>query len=210
MEQPRLRGVLHLVTAPLAVTGGVVLVALAGTLQGRVSLAVFTLTSTLLFSASAIYHMGRWSPRTKQLLRRLDHSNIFLIIAGTYTPLSIMLLRPDDARRLLAFVWIGALCGVAMHNFWASAPRGAYVPIYIALGWAAVAYLPQFAAANGLVLGLVVAGGILYTAGGLVYAFKWPKLSPTWFGFHELFHAFTVLAFAAHFAAIAVTLAQIN
>ena len=210
METPRLRGVLHLITAPIAIVGGLVLVALAGTVSGRISLAVFTVTSALLFSGSAIYHIGNWSPRTKQMLRRLDHSNIFLIIAGTYTPLSIMLLNADDARRLLAFVWTGALLGVGIHNFWASAPRGIYVPIYIALGWAAVAYLPQFATASAVVLGLLIAGGVLYTLGALVYAFKWPSLSPTWFGFHELFHAFTVLAFAAHFTAISVTLAQVS
>lgn len=210
METPRLRGVLHLITAPIAIVGGLVLVALAGTVSGRISLAVFTVTSALLFSGSAVYHIGNWSPRTKQMLRRLDHSNIFLIIAGTYTPLSIMILNDDDARRLLAFVWAGALLGVGIHNFWASAPRGIYVPIYIALGWAAVAYLPQFAAASIVVLGLLIAGGVLYTLGALVYAFKWPSLSPTWFGFHELFHAFTVLAFAAHFTAISVTLAQVR
>lgn len=210
METPRLRGVLHLITAPIAVVGGLVLVALAGTLSGRISLAVFTVTSALLFSGSAVYHVGKWSPRTKEVLRRLDHSNIFLIIAGTYSPLSIMLLDIDDARRLLLFVWTGALLGVAIHNFWSAAPRYVYVPIYIALGWAAVAYLPQFAAASKLVLGLIIAGGVLYTLGALVYAFKWPKLSPKWFGFHELFHAFTVLAFAAHFTAISVTLARLS
>lgn len=208
METPRLRGVLHLVTAPIAVVGGLILVVLGGSVAGRISLAVFTLTSALLFSGSALYHRGHWSPRTKELLRRLDHSNIFLIIAGTYTPLSLMLLDLDDAKRLLAFVWAGALLGVAIHNFWATAPRYVYVPIYVALGWAALAYLPQFAAANTVVLAFIVAGGVLYTLGALVYAFKWPRLSPTWFGFHELFHAFTVLAFAAHFAAISVTLAQ--
>lgn len=210
MEIPRLRGVLHLVTAPVAAIGGLVLVVLAGTVSGRISLAVFTVTSALLFSGSALYHRGRWSPRTKEVLRRLDHSNIFLIIAGTYTPLSLMLLDVDDARRLLIFVWAGALLGVAMHNFWPTAPRAAYVPIYIALGWAAVAYLPQFATASRIVLALLITGGVLYTLGALVYAFKWPRLSPAWFGFHELFHAFTVLAFAAHFAAISVTLAQVG
>ena len=210
METPRLRGVLHLITAPIAVLGGLVLVVLGGTVTGRISLAVFTITSALLFSGSALYHRGRWSPRTKELLRRLDHSNIFLIIAGTYTPLSLMLLSTEDARSLLGFVWVGALLGVAIHNFWATAPRYVYVPIYIALGWAAVAYLPQFAAASKLVLGFIIAGGVLYTLGALVYAFKWPRLSPNWFGFHELFHAFTVLAFAAHFTAISVTLAQMR
>lgn len=207
---PRLRGVLHLVTAPVALLGGLTLVVLAGTVAGRVSLAIFMLTSALLFTTSAVYHVGRWLPRTKQLLRRVDHSNIFLIIAGTYTPLTIMLLDTGDARALLILIWTGALLGVAVHNFWSAAPRYVYVPIYIALGWAAVLYLPQFAVAGPLVLSLIVAGGVLYTLGAVVYALKWPKLSPTWFGYHELFHAFTVLAFAAHFTAIAVTLVRIG
>ena len=207
---PRLRGILHLVTAPVAFVGGLTLVVLAGTLAGRISLAIFMLTSALLFTTSAVYHVGRWLPRTKEILRRLDHSNIFLIIAGTYTPLTIMLLDTGSARTLLMLVWAGALAGVAVHNFWSSAPRYIYVPIYIALGWAAVLYLPEFANAGPLVLGLIVTGGVLYTVGAVVYAAKWPRLSPTWFGFHELFHAFTVLAFAAHFTAIAVTLGRIG
>ena len=206
---PRLRGVLHLVTTPVAILGGLTLVVLAGTLAGRVSLAIFMLTSALLFGTSAGYHVGRWLPRTKAILRRIDHSNIFLIIAGTYTPLTIMLLEPTDARVLLTLVWTGALLGVAVHNFWAAAPRAVYVPIYIALGWAALLYLPKFAAAGTLILSLIVIGGVLYTVGGIVYALKRPRLSPTWFGFHELFHAFTVLAFAAHFTAISVTMATV-
>lgn len=211
MEQlPRLRGILHLVTAPVAALGGLTLVVLAGTLAGRVSLAIFMCTSALLFTTSAIYHRGRWLPRTEQLLRRLDHSNIFLIIAGTYTPLTVMLLERDNARVLLTIIWIGALGGVAVHNFWPAAPRYVYVPIYVALGWAAVLYLPEFATAGPWILGLVVTGGVLYTLGALVYAIKRPRLNPAWFGFHELFHALTVLAFAAHFTAIALTLAQVR
>ena len=211
MEQlPRLRGILHLVTAPVAALGGLTLVVLAGTLAGRVSLAIFMCTSALLFTTSAIYHRGRWLPRTEQLLRRLDHSNIFLIIAGTYTPLTVMLLERDNARVLLTIIWIGALGGVAVHNFWPAAPRYVYVPIYVALGWAALLYLPEFTTAGPWILGLVVTGGVLYTLGALVYAIKRPRLNPAWFGFHELFHALTVLAFAAHFTAIALTLAQVR
>ena len=206
--EPRLRGIIHLVTAPVATLGGLTLVVLAGTLAGRVSLAIFMLTSALLFTTSAIYHRGRWVPRTKLLLRRLDHSNIFLIIAGTYTPLTVMLLEARDARMLLTLIWIGALGGVAVHNFWPTAPRFVYVPIYVALGWAALLYLPQFAAAGPLILGLVVAGGVLYTLGAVVYAIKRPQLNPEWFGFHELFHTLTVLAFTAHFIAIAFTMAR--
>jgi hemolysin III len=139
------------------------------------------------------------------MLRRADHSNIFLIIAGTYTPLSLLLLPPDDARVLLAVVWSGAIAGVLIRNFWLTAPRWIYVPIYVALGWAAVFYIPQFAQAGWLILGLIVAGGVLYTVGAVVYALKWPQISEKWFGFHEMFHSFTIAAFAAHFGAITLT-----
>jgi len=204
---PRLRGVLHLITAPIALLGGLSLVVAAGTLAGRISVAIFMLTSAALFTTSAVYHVGRWLPPVKAALRRADHSNIFLIIAGTYTPLSILLLTPGDAKTLLVVVWTGALIGVALRNLWLSAPRWLYVPIYIALGWAAVFYLPEFSTAGPVILGLIMAGGVLYTVGALVYALKWPQISERWFGFHELFHSFTIAAFLAHFAAVAITVA---
>jgi len=141
-------------------------------------------------------------------LRRADHSNIFLIIAGTYTPLSVMILSHHDATVLLVIVWSGALTGVVLRNAWLGAPRWLYVPIYIALGWAAIFYLPQFATAGTVTLALIIAGGVLYTVGALVYALKWPRLSERWFGFHELFHSFTIAAFLTHFAAVAITVAH--
>ena len=204
---PRLRGVLHLITAPIALLGGLTLVVLAGTLAGRISVAIFTLTSAGLFTTSAVYHVGKWLPPVKAALRRADHSNIFLIIAGTYTPLSILLLNAHDAKVLLIVVWTGAFIGVLLRNLWLGAPRWLYVPIYIALGWAAVFYVPQFAEAGTVILTLIILGGVLYTVGALVYALKWPKLSERWFGFHELFHSFTIAAFLAHFAAVAITVA---
>lgn len=202
---PRLRGVQHLVAAPLAVVGGLVLLLLAESTSARIAVAVFMVASTALFATSAVYHMGRWVPATKAMLRRADHSNIFLIIAATYTPLSLLLLPPRDAITLLAVVWTGAIAGVLIRNFWLTAPRWVYVPIYLALGWAAVFYIPGFASAGPWILGLIVAGGVLYTVGALVYALKWPQISHTWFGFHEMFHSFTIAAFGSHFAAIALT-----
>jgi hemolysin III len=203
-EVPRLRGVLHLVAAPLALIGGIVLIFMTDSPSARIAAAIFMFTSVVLFATSAVYHMGRWVPRTKALLRRADHSNIFLIIAGTYTPLSLLLLPPESARTLLIVVWSGAIAGVLIRNFWLTAPRWIYVPIYVALGWAAIFYVPQFAAAGWLILGLIVAGGVLYTIGAAVYALKWPQISVNWFGFHEMFHSFTIAAFAAHFAAVAL------
>lgn len=208
VQVPRLRGRLHLVTAPIALIGGLVLVLLAQSPSARIAVAVFMVTSAVLFSTSATYHIGRWMPKTKAMLRRADHSNIFLIIAGTYTPLSLLLLPADDARMLLTVVWTGAIAGVLIRNFWLTAPRWIYVPIYVALGWAAVFYVPEFAASGALILGLIVTGGVLYTVGAAIYALKWPQISEKWFGFHEMFHSFTIAAFAAHFGA--VTLAVVT
>lgn len=206
--KPRLRGVLHAVAAPLALIGGIVLVVMASSPVARLGAALFAITSVILFATSATYHLGSWLPGTKALLRRLDHTNIFLIIAGTYTPLSLLLLSRNQATVLLTVVWTGAIAGVVIRNFWLSAPRWVYVPIYVALGWAALFYLPAFAAAGWLILGLIVAGGVLYTLGAAVYASKWPRLNAQWFGFHEVFHSFTLAAFVAHFSAIAVTLVR--
>lgn len=197
--KPKLRGWLHAGTFPLSVAAGIVLVALSPTDRARVSTAVFAVSAALLFGVSAVYHRGHWSPRATVLLQRFDHANIFLIIAGTYTPFTVLLLPPGPAHTLLWIVWSGAVAGVAFRVFWVGAPRWLYVPVYVALGWVAVVYLPQFLHHGGpAVLTLVVVGGVLYTLGGLVYGIKRPDPSPRWFGFHEVFHALTVAAFATH------------
>ncbi|WP_432546788.1 PAQR family membrane homeostasis protein TrhA [Kineococcus sp. SYSU DK004] len=203
--KPRLRGWLHAGTFPAALVAGAVLVALAPTAATRAAAAVFAVTAALLFGTSALYHRGSWTPRASAVLRRLDHSNIFLIIAGTYTPLAVATLEADRARTLLVLVWAGALAGVAFRVLWVGAPRWLYTPVYVALGWVAVGYLGDFARGGGTAVAvLVVVGGLLYTLGALAYATKRPDPSPRWFGFHEVFHAFTVVAFAAHYAAIAL------
>ncbi|WP_432497945.1 PAQR family membrane homeostasis protein TrhA [Kineococcus gypseus] len=207
--KPRLRGWLHAGTSPAALAAGAVLVALAPTAASRTAAAVFAATSVLLFGTSAVYHRGTWSPRAGAVLRRLDHSNIFLIIAGTYTPLAVTTLPADDARSLLTLVWAGALAGTAFRVSWVGAPRWLYTPVYVALGWVAVGYLGAFARGGGwAVATLVVAGGLAYSAGALVYGLKRPNPSPRWFGFHEVFHACTVVGFAAHFVAIAIATLQ--
>jgi hemolysin III len=202
--KPHLRGWLHLGTFPLAVVAGALLTVLAPAGQPRAAVAVFGLSAALLFGVSALYHRGHWGPRSAAVLKRLDHANIFLIIAGTYTPFTVVLLPPGPARTLLWIVWSGALAGVAFRVLWVGAPRWLYVPVYVALGWVAVAYLPEFADAGAAVLALVVAGGLLYTAGGVVYGLRRPDPSPRWFGFHEVFHALTVVAFGAHCAGLAL------
>jgi len=201
--KPKLRGWLHLATFPLVVAAGIVLIALAPTTAGRVTASVFTVSAALLFGTSALYHRGNWSPRTAILLKRMDHSNIFLIIAGSYTPFAALLLPPGKARTLLLVVWCGAVLGVLFRVFWVGAPRWLYTPVYIALGWVAVFYLPAFLHSGGVALiVLIIVGGALYTVGGVIYGIKRPNPSPRWFGFHEIFHACTVAAFIVHYIAV--------
>ena len=201
--KPKLRGWLHAGTFPLVVAAGIVLVALAPDRAARISSAIFMVTAALLFGTSALYHRGTWSPRTNVLLKRFDHSNIFLIIAGSYTPFAALLLPSDRARTLLWIVWAGAIAGVCFRVIWVGAPRWLYTPVYIALGWVAVIYLPDFyRSGGGALLTLIIVGGGLYTAGAVIYALKRPDPSPRWFGFHEIFHACTVAAFAVHYIAV--------
>lgn len=202
---PKLRGWLHLVTFPLSVAAGIVLVALAHPGLPRWGAAVFAVSASLLFGISALYHRGRWGPRGDAVLRRLDHSNIFLLIAGTYTPFAIMLLDDVNATILLSLVWGGALLGIAFRVFWIGAPRWLYLPVYIALGWAAVFWFGDLAAAAGpAVLTLIIVGGALYSVGGLVYGLKRPNPLPRYFGFHEVFHGLTIAAFAAHYVGVSM------
>lgn len=203
--KPRLRGWIHAGMAPLVLAAGIVLVALSPTSTTRVANVVFWLSALMLFGTSAVYHRGRWSPRVAGVLRRLDHTNIFLIIAGTYTPLSVILLDAPTERTLLIIVWSGALVGLLMRVFWLNAPRWLYTPIYVALGWVAVWFLPDFADAGGpAIVWLVIAGGIAYTLGALVYGLKRPNPSPQWFGFHEIFHTLTVVGYTCHYIAVSI------
>ena len=209
--KPLLRGWIHTVMAPLAAILGVVLLVLAPTTSSRVSVAVFALTTVILFATSAVYHRGTWSARRFAALRRMDHSNIFLVIAGTYTPLAVILLPARTATILLAVVWAGALAGIATRVFWLNAPRWFYVPIYVALGWVAVWFLPAFWSASGpAVVWLVIAGGLGYTLGALAYGFKWPDPSPRYFGYHEIFHVGTVIGYTSHAIAIALAIASLS
>ncbi len=205
--KPKLRGWIHAGMAPLSLAAGIVLVALAPTTPGRVSGAVFGLSAILLFGTSAVYHRGHWSPRVAGVLRRMDHTNIFLIIAGTYTPLSVMLLDWPTNRNLLVIVWSGAIAGLLARVFWLGAPRWVYTPIYVALGWVAVWFLPEFARSGGAaVLWLVIAGGVAYTVGAVVYGTKRPNPSPRWFGFHEIFHSLTVVGYVCHYIAASIAI----
>src|SRR3954451_4500292 len=210
--KPRLRGWLHLATAPLTLAAGIVLISLSPDTTTKIGSAVFAASALVLFTVSAIYHTGTWSPRVWAFLRRFDHANIFLLIAGSYTPFSLLLLHGTAQVALLTTVWTGAVLGVAFRIFWTDAPRWLYVPIYIALGWAAIFFIPAFfegATALGLGIGIAVfvmifTGGALYTCGGVVYGLRRPNPSPRWFGFHEVFHSFTILAFVSHYVGVSL------
>src|SRR4051812_17459868 len=201
--KPRLRGRLHAVVAPLAFLAGVVQVAFAPSTAAKLTSVVFCFGSVLLFSVSAAYHTRTWPERIRVRLKRWDHANIFVLIACSYTPFAVLMLPGAAARDLLLVVWAGALLGAVFQVFWVHAPRWLYVPIYVGLGWAAVFWAGDFAAAGRpVVLLLVVLGGVFYTLGALVYGLKRPNPAPHWFGFHEIFHTMTIAAFVAHYLGV--------
>jgi hemolysin III len=200
--KPTWRGWLHAGIFPISIVAGIVLVVLAQGPAAKWSSTVFVLTSMLLFGNSALYHRFSWRPSVKLLLKRIDHANIFLLIAGTYTPLAVLALPPAQGNLLLVLVWGGALLGIGFRVFWINAPRWLYVPLYLALGWGAVAYLGDIARGNLATMVLVATGGLFYTVGAIMYAMKRPNPWPGRFGFHELFHLCTVLAFLCHWTGI--------
>ena len=203
--KPHLRGWMHAASAPLTLAAGVVLVVLSPTATSRIGSAVFATSALVLFTVSGIYHRGTWSPRAWRFLRRFDHANIFLLIAGSYTPFTLLLLDGTERVVLLSVAWTGAVLGVLFRVFWNDAPRWLYVPVYMALGWAALFYFGDFVQnASTAVVVLMAAGGVLYTAGGIVYGFQRPNPSPRWFGFHEVFHTLTIVAFATHYIGVSL------
>jgi hemolysin III len=209
--KPSWRGWIHTGVLPLAVLGGIILVVIADGLVAKVAASVFFAGSVLLFGTSAIYHRFDWGPRAKLTLKRIDHANIFLLIAGSYTPITLLALPQDKALILIVAIWSTALLGIGFRVFWISAPRWLYVLIYIAMGWAAVIYLPELLEANLAMMILIIVGGLFYTLGAVFYALKRPNPVPGHFGFHEIFHSFTVLAFLCHWTAVLlITLAPIS
>jgi hemolysin III len=204
--KPRLRGWLHAYAAVISIVSGATLVAVAAATHGSragTTTAVYAATVTLLFGTSALYHRLNWGPRAHALMRRLDHSMIFVFIAGTYTPIATLTLDRDDAIVVLTVVWTGALIGVLLQTAWPTAPRWLSVPCYIALGWVAVFVMPQVLHSAGVAaLTLIVLGGAIYTVGGIVYGLKRPNPIPGVFGFHEVFHLCTLVAAICHYVAI--------
>ena len=166
-------------------------------------MAIYAAAVPGLFGASALYHRVTWSPPVRRWMRRLDHSMIFVLIAGTYTPFALLVLQGTLATVVLAVVWGGALGGVVLKLVWIDAPKWLVAGVYVALGWVAVAAMPQlFDRAGVTATSLLLGGGLLYTAGALVYATQRPDPVPTVFGYHEVFHALVIAAALAHYVAV--------
>lgn len=208
-HKPRLRGVLHqwafLASLPL----GLALVAVAGSPRARIAVALYAVSVAALFGTSALYHRVEWrSLKARAWMRRLDHSMIFVLIAGTYTPFALLVLRGAFALAILVAVWAGALIGVLLSLVWTNAPAWLRAANCVALGWVAVVALPQLATGLGVRgVTLVALGGLLYTLGAIVYAAKRPDPRPLVFGYHEVFHALVVIAAALQYSVIALWVA---
>ena len=204
-QKPRLRGLIHAAAFVAAVPLGLALVFEPDTSRGRLAAVVFAATIAAMFGASALYHTPNWSERPRRWLRRVDHAGIYGLIAGTYTCFGLLVLEGSWRPLVLGIVWIGALVAIVFKFAWLDAPKWISVAIGIALGWVGVIVFPQLLHAIGLggVL-LVLAGGLFYTLGALVYALRRPDPHPAVFGFHELFHVFVIAAVACQYAAVAV------
>jgi hemolysin III len=203
--KPRLRGVFHQYAFFVSLGSGALLVLLAATTRASVAAAVYAGSVSALFGVSALYHRVTWTGPARRRMRRLDHAMIFLLIAGTYTPVGLLVLKGALASVVLAVVWGGALAGIVLELAWARAPRWLGGAVYLALGWVAVVAMPQLFARLGVAGGLlIVAGGLVYSAGALVYARRRPDPVPAVFGYHEVFHLLVIVGVAAHFLAISL------
>jgi hemolysin III len=205
LGKPRLRGVSHQWAFYVSLALGAALAAAAEAGQPRLAAAVYAVSVAALFGTSALYHRITWASRAaRRWMKRLDHSMIFFLIAGTYTPFALLVLDGALATVILVVVWSGALAGILMKLVWIDAPKALVAILYLALGWVAVAAFPTLLDELGITgMALVAVGGLLYTAGALVYAFQRPNPAPAVFGYHEVFHALVILAAALQYAVIA-------
>jgi hemolysin III len=199
-----LRGWLHLVSFFVVLVAGPLLVARAHTAEARAVLTVYVVSLVALFGVSAAFHRIRWSPAGRRRMRRADHATIFLAIAGTYTAVAGLTVHGWAQVLVLCLVWIGGAIGITVRQVWLDAPKWAIAVPYIVAGWSALAIVPQLVRGlGGGGFALVLAGGACYTIGALCYSLKRPNPVPGVFGYHEVFHAFTVAGAALHYAAIA-------
>jgi len=203
--KPRLRGVSHEWAFFVSLILGAALIVAAKTPQATLAVAIYAVSLSALLGTSALYHRVNWKrPDVRRWMRRLDHSMIFFLIAGTYTPFALLVLDGPLADAILVVVWIGAIAGAVVETVWIDHPKWVAALIYMSLGWVAVAAFPQLWVDMGVTGTMLVAvGGLLYTAGAIVYATQRPNPNPRVFGYHEVFHALVIAAAAAHFAAIA-------
>jgi hemolysin III len=203
--KPRFRGVSHMYGALVSIPLGIALVIAAPNGKATLAALIYALAVTGLLATSATYHRIDWRrPRARAWMRRLDHSMIFVLIAGTYTPFSLLVLDGTLATAVLIVVWAGALGGIVLNLVWITAPKWVTATVYVALGWVAVIAMPQLADRLGaLGVALLMGGGLLYTAGAIIYAARRPNPAPAVFGYHEIFHALVLAAAAAHFAVVA-------
>jgi len=201
-KKPSWRGWIHTGVLPIVIAGGIILIVLAQGAIPKLAASIFFASSFLLFGNSALYHRFNWKPKMRITLKRIDHANIFLLIAGSYTPMAMLALPSSRGLVLLIAVWIGAILGISFRIFWINAPRWLYVPLYVLLSWAAMFYVADFFAFNAVAMSLILIGGICYTVGAVVYGMKRPNPIPGHFGFHEIFHALTVIAFLCHWVAV--------
>jgi len=201
---PRLRGLFHQYAFFAAVAGGATLVALAEGARARFAVGVYAAALMAMFGASALYHRAPWrSARARAWARRVDHSMIFVFIAGTYTPFALLAFSGVVPRVVLACVWIGAVLGVVLNVSWIDAPKWVIAPVYLLVGWVGVIAAPQFFTELDIASAvLVTVGGVLYTLGALAYATHWPDPFPATFGFHEVFHVLVLLAAVTQFVAV--------
>jgi hemolysin III len=201
--KPRLRGVLHAAMTLLVIAGGVALMIYSRSWGTRVASLIYMITGLQLFCFSAVYHLGRWRLRIDRTMQQIDHSNIFIFIAGTYTPLAIGLLHGANRIVLVSLIWACAALGVGLGMFALKTPRWVQAGLYVVMGWIALGWMPSFWMAGGPApVIMLLIGGVVYTAGAVIYSKKKPNPSPAWFGFHEIFHACTVVAAICHWVAI--------
>ncbi len=210
-QKPAMRGWLHAVATPLALAAGIVLICLAYGAGLKWACAVFMTASLILFGNSAAYHLGDWSPRVTDVLRRIDHVNIFLLIAGTYTPVSFAL-DPFWRNTIIIGMWSCTAVAILIHVVWIDAPRWLYTLVYVIFGVSGVAFMGMFwvsPAAGPAVVWLLLSGGACYIAGAVVYALRRPDPWPRVFGFHEIFHLGTIAGYSCHMVAIYLVICRL-